>query len=72
MKLLKIVPEKTSIRFIAQRKVAFTISGALMILSVVLFFTEGLNFGIDFRGGTLIEIGTPQTADLSVIRATVG
>lgn len=72
MKLLKIVPEKTSIRFIAKRNMAFALSGLLMILSVVLFFTQGLNFGIDFKGGTLIEIGTPQPADLGLIRSTVG
>lgn len=72
MKLLKIVPEKTSIRFISKRYMAFALSGLLMILSVVLFFTQGLNFGIDFKGGTLIEIGTPQPADLGLIRSTVG
>jgi len=72
MKLLKIVPEKTTVRFIAKRNMAFVFSGLLMILSVVLFFSEGLNFGIDFRGGTLIEIGTPQAADLGLIRSTVG
>lgn len=72
MKLLKLVPEKTSIRFIAKRNMAFALSGLLMILSVVLFFTQGLNFGIDFKGGTLIEIGTPQPADLGLIRSTVG
>ncbi len=72
MKLLKIVPEKTAIRFIAKRNMAFVLSGLLMILSVILFFSQGLNFGIDFRGGTLIEIGTPQTADIGLIRDTVG
>ena len=72
MKLLKIVPEKTAIRFMAKRNMAFALSGLLMILSVVLFFSQGLNFGIDFRGGTLIEIGTPQTADIGLIRSTVG
>ncbi|TDI65161.1 MAG: protein translocase subunit SecF [Alphaproteobacteria bacterium] len=72
MKLLKIVPEKTAIRFIAKRNMAFVLSGLLMILSVILFFSQGLNFGIDFRGGTLIEIGTPQTADIGLIRSTVG
>lgn len=72
MKLLRIVPEKTAIRFMAKSNMAFAFSGLLMILSVILFFSQGLNFGIDFRGGTLIEISTPQAADIGLIRDTVG
>lgn len=56
MYLLKIVPEDTKFRFIRLRNIAFAMSAVLMVASVVLFLTRGLNYGIDFVGGTLIEV----------------
>jgi len=73
MALLKLIPDNLSIGFVSLRKLAFLLSGSLVVASIVLFFAEGLNFGIDFRGGTLIEIATPQeTADIGLIRSTLG
>lgn len=72
MPVLRLVPHRTDIRFIRHRTIAFAASALLMLSSVFLFFTSGLNFGIDFRGGTLIEIGTPAPADLGQIRSAVG
>lgn len=69
MKLLRLVPTKTKIPFIAWRKPAMAISAALFVLSMIGAFWPGLNFGIDFRGGILMEIGTPTPADLGRIRA---
>lgn len=66
--LVRFIPIDTSIPFIQGRLVAFVLSILLMIASAGAFFGLGLNFGIDFRGGTLIEIGTEGPADLSAIR----
>ena len=46
----------TKIKFLALRKPAFILSTILIISSVLIYSFNGLNFGIDFRGGTLIEI----------------
>ncbi len=72
MPVLRLVPHSTNIRFIRHRTITFAVSALLAVSSVFLFFASGLNFGIDFRGGTLIEIGTPAPADLGQIRNAVG
>ncbi|MBK5962318.1 protein translocase subunit SecF [Rhodoplanes elegans] len=53
------------------RRITFPLSGLLSLLAIALFFTVGLNFGIDFRGGTLMEIQAKNgaTADLGEIRS---
>ncbi len=73
MILLKLVPAETSIPFLSLRKACFAISGAMAIASIVLLVVLGLNFGIDFKGGTLLEIKTNSpVADVSAIRKQVG
>ena len=72
MKLLRLVPTHTEIPFIAWRKLAMTISAVLFVLSMGAAFAPGLNFGIDFRGGILMEVGTPEPADLGQIRNRLG
>lgn len=69
MKALKLVPDETNINFIAMRYVAFAISLAIIVGSFALTAQKGLNFGIDFVGGTMIEVRVPtQTPDLSNLR----
>ncbi|MCR9128704.1 MAG: protein translocase subunit SecF [Alphaproteobacteria bacterium] len=69
--LVRFIPVDTDFQFIKLRFVAFALSVLLMIGSAGAFFGMGLNFGIDFRGGTLVEIGTEGPADLGAIRSSL-
>jgi preprotein translocase subunit SecF len=66
---LKLIPDDTKINFMGMGRIAVAASSLAVVTSIVLFLIMGLNFGIDFRGGTMIEVRTPQAADLSVIRS---
>jgi preprotein translocase subunit SecF len=66
--LVRHIPVQTDIPFMRVRFLAFIVSLFLILGSVGAFFGIGLNFGIDFRGGTLIEITTEQEPDLGEIR----
>jgi preprotein translocase subunit SecF len=65
MKLFSKVPQ---FDFMGKRKVAMIISAALILISIVSLAVQGLKLGIDFTGGTLIEVGYEQPADLEKIR----
>jgi preprotein translocase subunit SecF len=74
MKLLKLVPDHTNIRFLRWRIPFYTISLLLMAASVTLLFTKGLNLGVDFVGGQMIRVtfvDTP-TAPVADLRGEVG
>jgi preprotein translocase subunit SecF len=71
--LLRILPQDTRIPFMRFTRVAGLSSIIAMVASVVLFFAVGLNLGIDFRGGTLIEVQSQTAvADIADIRERVG
>ncbi len=73
MRLLRIVPDDTKFDFMRFRRISFPVSAALSILAIVLYFTHGLNFGIDFQGGTLMEVRAKSgNADLQAMRSTLG
>lgn len=70
--LLKLVPENTSVPFVSFRKIAYVLSTLLLVASVYFYAAKGLNFGIDFKGGFLIEAHTENTADLASLRNITG
>jgi preprotein translocase subunit SecF len=61
----------TNINFIGNRNIAIIFSSVLTIISIASLAINGLKMGIDFTGGTLIEVGYQQAADLSVLRKTL-
>jgi len=73
VRLLRIVPDDTKFNFMRFRRISFPISAMLSIAAILLYFFHGLNFGIDFIGGTLIEVQTKAgPADLAKMRTTIG
>jgi preprotein translocase subunit SecF len=72
MRLLRIVPDDTKFDFMRFRRISFPVSALLSILAIFLYFFHGLNFGIDFVGGTLMEVQSKSgAADLAKMRETV-
>ncbi len=70
---MRLIKEKTSIDFLSpnRRRIALAFSAVLVVVSLTSLFTRGLDFGIDFTGGVLLEVGYPQPADLEAIRGNL-
>ena len=68
---MRILKDKTHIDFIGKSSYFFWLSVTLLLMSVVSLSTRGLNFGLDFTGGTLIEVSFPGPADLEQVRANL-
>ncbi|MGB5688258.1 MAG: protein translocase subunit SecF [Woeseiaceae bacterium] len=68
---MRLIKSKTSIDFLSQgrRRMALSISAILVIVSLVSLSTRGLDFGIDFTGGILLEVAYPQAVNLDEIRS---
>ena len=60
-----------NINYLGQRRKAMVISVVLIICSIAFLLTRGLNFGVDFTGGTVVELGYAGPADLNEIRSTL-
>lgn len=68
MKLIHLIPQGTTFKFVDKRNIAFAGSAIAVIASIVMFLSVGLNLGIDFLGGTVIEIKTEGPADVDMLR----
>ncbi len=69
--LVRFLPKEPKVPFINLRVFAAAISLLMIIASIFLFTTRGLNYGIDFTGGTVIEIDTGSEPDLGQIRSVI-
>lgn len=68
---MRLVPDDTKINFFKYAKVTFGGSIVLLIASLVVFLTMGLNFGIDFKGGTTIRTQSENAVDVGAYRAAI-
>jgi preprotein translocase subunit SecF len=66
---MQILKDKTEFKFMSKRKIAAFFSVILLITSISSLVMQGLNFGIDFTGGTMIEVAYQEEADLNSIRS---
>ena len=71
MRLLKIVPDNTNIGFVRLRHIAFGVTMLLTVAAIALVFARGLNFGVDFVGGLMIEEKFEAKPDLERVRTAV-
>ena len=69
--LVKLLPKEPRVPFINLRVIAGILSVIAIIASIFLFTQRGLNYGIDFTGGTVIEIDTGSEPDLAKIRTVI-
>ncbi len=69
---LNLVPQNTKINFVGYRRFSYPLSALLIVASIAVFLVQGLNFGIDFRGGVLIEVKTEGPADVVELRDRLG
>ena len=69
--LFRLVPDGTRIRFMNGRFAGLLVSALLSTASVILFFYPGLNLGLDFRGGVVLQVQTPQKVDFPALRAAL-
>jgi preprotein translocase subunit SecF len=65
---MRLLSKKTSIDFMGKRHIAYVASAILIVLSITSLATRGLNFGLDFTGGMLIEVTYPSAPKIATVR----
>jgi preprotein translocase SecF subunit len=72
MRRPRLVPDNTKVPFFRFRWIAFGWSLFVLVGTIILVAVSGLNLGIDFKGGVLLEVRTPGPADLATMRSVLG
>lgn len=67
----KLVPDVTNINFMALGRMGVGLSAIAIVGAIIAWLMIGLNFGVDFKGGTTIELQTPEAADLAQVRSVI-
>ncbi len=68
MRGLQLISPETSIDFVGKRFITYTLSCLILLATIASVFWQGLNYGIDFKGGILLEVKTPGPANLEALR----
>jgi len=68
--MMKLLP-KTNIDFLKYRKVYYTLFATLLVAGIICFFTRGFNMGIDFTGGTMVQVKFEQPVDIGQVRTAL-
>ena len=68
---MQLVKDHINIDFVGKRNIAWVLSAVLIVVAVVSMATRGLNLGIDFTGGTLVEVGYENSVELTPIRTAL-
>ena len=72
MFLLKLIPDQTKVDFVGARYIAFGLDLILVAATLGFLFVQGLNLGIDFTGGVLVEVKKREAIDIGAMRGQVG
>ncbi|MGH6874315.1 MAG: protein translocase subunit SecF [Aestuariivirgaceae bacterium] len=68
---IRFIPDDTAIPFMRYSRYGFFLSGVLCIVTILIFVSHGLNYGIDFKGGTLIEVRTAPNVTITDLRERI-
>ncbi|MAF30792.1 MAG: protein translocase subunit SecF [Magnetococcales bacterium] len=69
--MLRMMPENTSIDFLSKRKICAILSSIFLLVTVLLLGFKGLNWGIDFAGGTLVQVKTEKQVEIATLRKAI-
>ena len=68
---MELIKQGLDFDFMGRRRLALMLSSAMLVVSILSLAIRGLEFGIDFTGGTLLEVGYPRAVELEPVRATL-